>query len=256
MRFNRLITLSFITAVLFITACRTKEKPVVPVTPVLPVGHMDVTFNNQMGGKPISFSTMTNINAVGDTYSVNTLKYYITSFSLIKSDSTKVNYPIYKLINARDSSTCVLNLDTIPNGDYVIARFNLGLDSSHNYTGLQTGDLDPSMGMFWDWNTGYKFFIHEGFFLDSNSATNLLLYHYATTPFMITIDIAIPSAIKINGNSRKLQINLDLKTLYSYPNIIKFRDNNIHESLLFGDRGWLDEMRTNFRSAFTLGGVQ
>ena len=41
-------------------------------------------------------------------------------------------------------------------------KFNLGIDSLTNVSGVMGGDLDPTKGMYWTWQSGYINFKMEG----------------------------------------------------------------------------------------------
>jgi hypothetical protein len=69
-----------------------------------------------------------------------------------------------------------VSLSNLPEGDFIGIEFLLGVDSLRNVSGSQTGDLDPSKNMFWDWNTGYIFYKLEGRF---NTLTNTVKGDYA-----------------------------------------------------------------------------
>jgi hypothetical protein len=66
-------------------------------------------------------------------------------------------------------------LEGIPAGDYNRVDFLIGVDSLRNFSGLQTGALNPSNGMFWSWSTGYIFVRVEG--TSPQSETGLFMYH-------------------------------------------------------------------------------
>jgi hypothetical protein len=70
------------------------------------------------------------------------------------------------LVDEGDSSSLVLHLST-DLGDMRTISFVVGVDSLANTGGVQGGDLDPMLGMFWTWNTGYVYARLEG---ESDSA--------------------------------------------------------------------------------------
>ena len=70
------------------------------------------------------------------------------------------------LVDEGDSSSLVLHLST-DLADIRRISFVVGVDSLANTGGVQGGDLDPMLGMFWTWNTGYVYARLEG---ESDSA--------------------------------------------------------------------------------------
>ena len=61
---------------------------------------------------------------------------------------------------------------SVPEGNYSSLNFLLGVDSLHNVSGAQTGELDPAKDMFWTWNSGYVMAKLEG-----NSPSSALVNH-------------------------------------------------------------------------------
>jgi hypothetical protein len=85
---------------------------------------------------------------------VRTVRFYLSELRLVRSgkivwhDSLQAH-----LIDLRDPEHNVLWLpDHLPN-DSLYFRF--GTDSLLNVSGALSGDLDPSKGMYWTWNSGY-----------------------------------------------------------------------------------------------------
>jgi hypothetical protein len=58
------------------------------------------------------------------------------------------------LVDAQDSSSFILD-STIDTRNFKSISFTFGLDSVVNTSGNLEGALDPILGMYWAWNTGY-----------------------------------------------------------------------------------------------------
>jgi hypothetical protein len=67
---------------------------------------------------------------------------------------------------------------TLP-GDinYTELRFYFGLDDQTNDKGISGGDLDPTKGMYWTWQTGYINMKMEGTSLSSGAADHNFQFH-------------------------------------------------------------------------------
>jgi hypothetical protein len=91
-----------------------------------------------------------------DSIKINILKYYISDIKLFYNEKLvweKKNG--YYLIDVSKENSGKIDLD-IPEGiQYSSIQFNLGLDSVVNSSGALGGDLDPSNGMYWAWQSGY-----------------------------------------------------------------------------------------------------
>ncbi len=238
-------------------SCRYKERTltVTPEPPYPQYGSLTVRLSNEAGGVPVAPGSGSYTNAAGNVYTVDMLKYYVSNFTLIKSDNTEHNFANYKLINAEDTSTCSFTLDSVANGNYKAIRFYLGVDSAHNHSLVNEGDLNASNGMVWTWSTGYIFFKHEGIFHNDTGGTSILLYHYGVDDNLKTVDIPV-SEFEVSADRKVMYLKFDLNKLYGNPNVINFNGNGIHQSLDSKDRVWLGQMKANFSSAFIFDKVQ
>ncbi len=240
------------------TSCRTKSKPTDTVAvPVVTHGSLKVTFTNTVAGKqvvngPIIYNTL-----AGNNYNITMLKYFVSNFTLVKDDNTERNFANYKLIDGLDSTTWSFTLDSVANGTYKAVRFYLGVDYAHNHTLNQGGDLAPSSGMIWSWNTGYIFFKHEGSYRNDTTSVNLLplVYHYGTDSALAVVDLPVGS-FDVASNTKQLTLNFDLNTLYATPTPVNFYRNNSHQSTDTTDRPWIANLRGNFPHAFSFVKVQ
>jgi hypothetical protein len=96
------------------------------------------------------------ITAKKDTISITTLKFYISNVVLEYENGTKYKEPkSVHLINAEEKNTLQFQLKNIPDLKIKKIRFNIGIDSLTNVSGNLEGNLDPSLGMYWAWNSGY-----------------------------------------------------------------------------------------------------
>ncbi len=104
------------------------------------------------------------VNAHGDTFYVDAFRFYITNFAfagsevvnghcirgMFECDSGETH--LYDLL---DTNTYSFVLKKIPPAVYRDFTFTIGIDSFKNTSGANGGDLDPTKGMYWAWNSGY-----------------------------------------------------------------------------------------------------
>lgn len=91
-----------------------------------------------------------------DTLSITTLKFYISNVVLEYENGTeyKESKSVH-LIDIEEINTLQFLLKNTPDLKIKKIRFNIGIDSLTNVSGNLDGDLDPSLGMYWAWNSGY-----------------------------------------------------------------------------------------------------
>ncbi len=91
-----------------------------------------------------------------DTLSITTFKFYISNVVLEYENGTEYKEPkSVHLIDIKELNTLQFQLKKVPDLKIKKIRFNIGIDSLTNVSGNLDGDLDPSLGMYWAWNSGY-----------------------------------------------------------------------------------------------------
>jgi hypothetical protein len=114
--------------------------------------------------------------ATGDSLKFSRIQYYVSNIRLQRDDSTWWAEPnSYRLVNENSLAERTFRINNIPKGRYVKYEMMIGVDSSMSLSGIQTGALDPSNGMYWSWLTGYIFVKSEGF--TPHSPTGTFQYH-------------------------------------------------------------------------------
>ncbi|HSB94719.1 MAG TPA: MbnP family protein [Flavitalea sp.] len=154
-----------------------------------------------------------------ETFSVNRFRFYIHDISLINSTSNAVD-PNHYLVDLVPSTSNTVNM-SLPAGEYSGIRFTIGVDSIRNFSGAQTGALDPANGMFWTWNSGYIMVKLEGNSPSATTPDNKFEYHiggYNGTESVIrTLDLPFPSGQVLfseNGSST-ITIKADLEKWFN-----------------------------------------
>src|SRR6218665_2841075 len=142
-------------AVAGLLACLSFHRP--PET-----GSVQLRFVHHAGAQLLRLDSGHYANALGQDFTVTKFKYYLSNICL-KSRSGKQFFSGGSfLIDEEDTARKRLWLKNVPCGSYETLEFTIGVDSLHNCSGAQAGDLDPLHAMFWAWNTGYIFMKLEG----------------------------------------------------------------------------------------------
>lgn len=242
-----LLFLSFFTSIL--AACTKNQDE----NPVPSNGVINFRFSNVVGTDPLQLGQLVYANAAGNLWQADLLKYYVSNVTLVRSDSSTHDLGNYDLIDEEVPESKSFQSTAVPNGTYTALRFLVGIDSARNNDLDQSGDLDPSYGMFWPWNTGYIFFKHEGYYQDSSGAIQPLLFHYGTDLSLVTVEL--PVNLTVRGNQKSIDIAFDLQSLYNSPNIIDFNVDNYHQSTFGSERSWIEAMKQNLSAAFRITAV-
>lgn len=188
-------------------------------------------------------------NAAGNTYGVDLLKYYISNIVLEAADGSEVvlnNHDLIDAFGVKETDAFM-----IPNGDYVKMRFLFGVDADNNTSGDQSGDLDPSQGMFWSWATGYIFLKHEGKFLDNNNASMPLELHLGKQDMATQLEISL-SDLNVEGVDKEVTVRFNLNNMYNDP-LINFNTDNFRHSSS-SETTWMANMKANLGDVFSYSG--
>jgi len=118
--------------------------------PVITIAQL--TFEFRWGNERILPNTQYHY-AVNNSISFEELKLYISDIYLV-TDAKREKIADVCFVDFEDSISGILNQKYIPmnNGKLI---FTLGLDSIYHVNMDYEGDLDPVLGMYWAWNTGY-----------------------------------------------------------------------------------------------------
>lgn len=180
------------------------------------------------------------ISAKGDTLSLEAFKCYISNVKLEFADKT-----FFK----ENNSYHLLDLDSINSFKFELPypkpkkiskiTFNIGIDSTTNTSGIQTGVLDPMNGMYWAWQSGYINFKIEGKSSSCNTRNHKFQFHVGGYLYP---NYAMRT-IELNCKEDKIIIDIDLADFF---NEIDLSTDN---SLMIPDKKAL-KLADNFKTTF------
>lgn len=149
-----------------------------PTTPAATTGSLKLEFEHMVDTNALTLNTVDYINANNDTFKVTKFKYYISNIKLTKTDGSVFTQPeSYYLVDEATAASKVITIANVPNGTYNSVSFMIGVDSTRNVSGSQTGALDPANGMFWSWSSGYIMAKLEGSSNQSGASNKSLTFH-------------------------------------------------------------------------------
>ncbi len=217
-------------------------------------GFLEIHIGNVVNGAPLSLSTATYVSASNDTFSVDIFKYYISNVKLVSvSGHTYTEAESYYFVNQADPNTLHLMVKKIPSEQYASINFLIGVDSVRNFSGAQSGALDPINDMFWDWNTGYIMAKMEGHSPQSTQLTKKLVYHIGgyggKFKGIRQVSLSFPNnAIVTKNHTPILSLQADLYKWFISPN---FSDFNT-ASVITGIGNESSAMADNYATMFSV----
>ncbi len=153
-------------------------------------------------------------NKNGDSISIHTLKFYLGHFVFFKNNKIVwQEKDSYHLLDLEDGNSLNIVLKPTHTLDFDNLQFQLGIDSLTNVSGAFGGDLDPTKGMYWAWNSGYINFKIEGYAEKCTARNHGFQFHLGgyMPPFQSvqTVRLMVPK-------KENIQIDLELAPLFEH----------------------------------------
>lgn len=213
-------------------------------------GKLTLLLNPTFGSQAFELSPKQYVTAASDTVKITQLTYYVSNVTLTTVGGTKVNLGNYDLITHAPGQPSSIVLDSIPAGRYTSISYLIGVDSLANSTGVHSGALDPSNGMYWTWSTGYVFVRLKGRFSSQNTAYSFDIGGDGNT-MAVQHDL---SSYKVGGTALTATINVDLAKVFNSPNVYDLKSDaiDIHSSGVPS----ITKLKANMKNAFSVTGVQ
>ena len=109
----------------------------------------------------------------GKYFQLEKVRFYISNLKLLNNDlEVYKDVEMARLFDFKNVSEIKIPLNIEDNFNRV--EFTLGIDSTINCSGAYGGDLDPTNGMYWSWQSGYINFKAEAKSIDQKEQ---LTYH-------------------------------------------------------------------------------
>lgn len=211
-------------------------------------GVLSISFQHELNGKAIALDSGHYQNSLGQSYTITNFKYYISNIELTAESGKKTEVPGYFLIEEDEPNSKLIQLTGLPAEKFTYISFLVGVDSTHNCSGAQSGALDPANAMFWAWNTGYIFLKIEGKSPQSTAPGHVFEYHLGGYAFpnnnLRRIDLELPDT---TSASKELILHVNIAELFEHPNTLDF---TIQPSITDAKRGKI--LADNITDMFTI----
>lgn len=216
-----------------LTSCHTKSKNNDVTPAVTDTASVKLELFNMVGASALNMNDQWYTNEHGDSFKVTLLNYYISNI-VLHGDSTYREANSYHLVEQGEPATTNFDIRGVPYGKYDSITFMIGVDSLHNLTGAQDGDLNPDKNMFWSWTTGYIMLKFEGVSPRSPNVNNVITLHSGgfSGPYNVlkTITLKFPSTITVGKNGENhIHLSANILQMFRSPTVIDFATfNTIH----------------------------
>lgn len=152
-------------------------------------------------------------------FSVTALKFFVSDFRVVLVNGTEIKSNDCWLIDLDEKESLQRIVPISRNPAIRTVHFNVGVPVEANAAGALGGDLDPSSGMYWSWQSGYINFKIEGTSPVCKTHDNEFSFHLGgykpneQTARQIDLHYLYPNTsgkIELNIDVSKLLENIDL----------------------------------------------
>ena len=172
------LTIAAATIILGLSAC--KKKDTTPTAVDAGTGSVSVSLDHRFGmmNEQVMAIDSSVIHPMsGDTLTFSKFRYFITNVKFKKADGTYwTENESYHLIDLSKPESLKLTFANLPVANYTEMAYTLGVDSTRNVSGAQTGALATTNDMYWSWNSGYIMLKAEGTYKD-NKQDKIFAFH-------------------------------------------------------------------------------
>lgn len=115
-----------------------------------------VSLHLNFQNEPLVLDDKKYVTKTNDTVTITKMKFYLSNIVLELEDGTQYKESnSFHLVDAETLSSLEFYLKNVPDIKIKKIGFAVGIDSKNSISEKFDGDLDPALGMYWAWNTGY-----------------------------------------------------------------------------------------------------
>lgn len=233
-----LVALSLILA----GACNKDDTP----PPAPPEQELTIMVGYNVDGAALVSSDIVYSNAAGNPFSVYTLNYFLSGFSLQKMDGSWKELDDIVYLDAFNAEKNIFILKGIPAGDYKAFKLIIGLEPEINESNSLPPTVD-NINMSWPdmMGGGYHFLKLEGYFKDANAVTQGYAMHLGTNTFHS--EATINQEYVISSGKDTLKLNMNIAEWFKNPNTY---DLNIQGNYSMGRDSSMRKLSENGSDVF------
>ncbi|PKR82140.1 hypothetical protein CW751_02030 [Brumimicrobium salinarum] len=176
-------------------------------------------FHHKVDNQAVVFDTVMYINEFGNTFSIETIRYFISNVVFVRSNGDEVHIADAIYVDAREEGFKDKKITSpISNGDYTELRFTFGLDSTMNQTG--TFSNFPEAAMEWPMmmGGGYHYMKLEGRYEESGSYNH---FNFHTGPLNNNknyFQVELPLSFNVSNGSFDISLGMEIQNWFKNPN--------------------------------------
>ena len=185
---------------------------------------VNMNFNHFMDNAPVEIDTMKYINTNGDTFSMRTIKYFITRLTFHRDGKSDVVLgDMHYVEHAIPASESYTFENKIPSGVYTGISFTYGFINADNISNRFSAP--PEYQMFWPENMGggYHYQKLEGQYLDNGIRKFFNFHSGGLDKTDYSINMVLPnSGFEVVNNEVSIELDMEIKNWFNSPVVWDF----------------------------------
>lgn len=170
---------------------------------------INIHFAPTFGVRQIDLSDSAFVVNENSKFAIEVLKFYVADFRFLnKGKEVGREKNSYHLVDVSIKSTLEFKISAPLQKEFDQLIFNLGIDSTTNVSGVLGGDLDPTKGMYWTWQSGYINFKLEGTSNLCKTRNNEFQFHLGGYQYPYS---SIQEVSLLTKNDKSITIKLDIE---------------------------------------------
>lgn len=212
MRLTKLLLITLFTSVIVISSCKKETEK--------QDAQLFFNFSHSVGSEDLEFDTIKYTNTAANKYSISTLKYFISSISLTKSDGSIYVFEGAHYVDAFDPSTTTYKLPNLaPAGEYQSLSFIFGLNEELNISGAFPNQPESNMEWSLPMGGGYHYMKLEGKFDSTDLVKNYQAHFGRLMENSHFFEITLSNiSLSVDGLAITFNIKMDINKWWETPN--------------------------------------
>ncbi len=160
-----------------------------------------IEFKLSINHHPIKVDKKYFNHTLSDSIHFDAIRFYVSNFQFFQDEVFVASLQKkHHLIDLENPASLKIDLEENANLNFNKIKFDFGIDSLTNVSGAFGGDLDPTNGMYWTWQSGYINFKLEGVTPSCPARKNFFQFHLGgyQAPFANAQNVELPILDKKN----------------------------------------------------------
>jgi hypothetical protein len=164
-----------------------------------------VTFIPKWNGQSLKLNTSYFDSTITDSLSFTGLRFYVSNVQFYQNNRIVYTAPTLAYLIDLEGKT-QMQFPSLTS-TYNTLKFTIGIDSNTNFAGALGNDLDPSLGMYWAWQSGYINLKIEGWSNACETRNHVFQFHVGgyLPPYQTWQEVTLQ-----NISSKSINIGFDL----------------------------------------------